>query len=48
MTSYDGMIFMIIRQVYVSLKVAGPEHPHAASMMCQNVMPDRASLLNST
>ena len=38
MTSTDGMMFMMIRHVYVCLQVVGPEDP---PIICQRAMADR-------
>ena len=47
MTSSDGIMIMMIRHVYVCLRLAGPEDPpppHAV-IMCQNPMADRVNII---
>ena len=47
MTSSDGIMIMMIRHVYVCLRLVGPEEtppPHVV-IMCQNPMADRVNII---
>ena len=47
-TSSDGMMIIMIRHVYIHLRLAGPEDPPHAAIMCQKPMADRVKIKNKS